>query len=171
MVYIMEQQSKTYEAKENTENLLKKMVVFEDNMTDELNTLAKQALFSAKMEVFMAELEKIDYKELSNLAQRVHENPDLILEKQFTLKELAENFTKPNNEQTTMDAFATPVSQDDIEIVETTENEPTKKRKRREWSIRQIIDIDGECEMKIEILRPRLRNPKEPVGDEIQVRI
>lgn len=164
----MEKQLKTFEAKANTENLLKKMVVFEDNMTDELNTLAKQALFSAKMEVFMAEMEKIDVKELSELAQRVHDNPDLALEKHFTLEELTNDFTKLNENQKTMDDFAKPVAEEDIEIVEVT---PTKKRKRREWSIRQIIDIDGECEMKIEIYRPRLRNPKEPIGDEIQVRL
>lgn len=167
----MEKQLKTYEAKENTENLLKKMVVFEDNMTDELNTLAKQALFSAKIEVFMAELEKIEPTELSKLAQRVYEDPDLAIEKHFTLQELTDTFISPDGNQTTMDAFTKPVAEDDIEIVEVTDNKPSKKKTRREWSIRQIIDIDGECEMKIEILRPRLRNPKEPIDDEIQVRL
>ena len=84
----MENQSMFEQANQNTLEIMKKLVIFEDNMTEQLNFLAKQALISAKTEVAFAQIENIPFERLSTLAQQVYKNPDFILEKKFELTDL-----------------------------------------------------------------------------------
>ena len=84
----MENQSMFEQANQNTLEIMKKLVIFEDNMTEQLNFLAKQALISAKTEVAFAQIENIPFERISTLAQQVYKNPDFILEKKFELTDL-----------------------------------------------------------------------------------
>ena len=84
----MENQSMFEQANQNTLEIMKKLVVFEDNMTEQLNFLAKQALISAKTEVAFAQIENVPFERLSNLAQQVYKNPEFVLEKKFELTDL-----------------------------------------------------------------------------------
>lgn len=179
----MAEKSQFIVARENTETVLKKMVVYEDHMKDELNLLAKQALFSAKMEVFIANAENVPVEQLSPLAKRVYQIPDLAITKEFTLKELQTNFMETEKQkQTTMDAFGEKTAQKAASTgvnSEPFENEPrdekpiklTKTKVKRKWSIRQSIDV-GECEIQIEILRPRMRPATTPAKtDDFETKI
>lgn len=99
----MENQSMFEQAKQNTLEIMKKLVIFEDNMTEQLNFLAKQALISAKTEVAFAQIENIPFERLSTLAQQVYKNPDFILEKKFELTDL---INAPAKEQDIFEEFS-----------------------------------------------------------------
>ena len=98
----MENQSMFEQANQNTLEIMKKLVIFEDNMTEQLNFLAKQALISAKTEVAFAQIENIPFERLSTLAQQVYKNPDFILEKKFALTDL---INAPAKEQDIFEEF------------------------------------------------------------------
>lgn len=90
------------EANKNTKQILEKIIVYKDNMVDELNFIAKQAVMSAKMELAMAEVEGVPLEECSALAQRVAHNPDFQFNEQFKLVDLvalAEDSEKSENSQ------------------------------------------------------------------------
>lgn len=99
----MENQSMFEQANQNTLEIMKKLVIFEDNMTEQLNFLAKQALISAKTEVAFAQIENIPFERLSTLAQQVYKNPDFILEKKFELTDL---INAPAKEQDIFEEFS-----------------------------------------------------------------
>ncbi len=102
----MENQSMFEQANQNTLEIMKKLVIFEDNMTEQLNFLAKQALISAKTEVVFAQIENIPFERLSTLAQQVYKNPDFILEKKFELTNL---INAPAKEQDIFEEFSNKV--------------------------------------------------------------
>lgn len=163
------QESLFEEANKNTKQILEKIIVYKNNMVDELNFIAKQAIMSAKVELAMAQAEGIPYDRCSALAQELLRNPNLTLDKQFKVVELVEqsavcednkiNNVANYNVVNLQNAAAADEKDEDEGLSlyfseRETRKEPTKKRShaKRTWLALQSIKTD-ECEIKIEVAR------------------
>lgn len=170
------------QAHQNTLEIMKKLVVFEDNMTEQLNFMAKQAIVSAKTEIAFAPLANIPFESLSSVAQQLYNNPKFTLEKKFELTDLidapkqqvdifeesapemtankvdtkdgkAEIYTTEHNDES--EIF---VKSDDKYGIKAAsdfvdEHKKPHSTKRREWIAVDSTKIKGACEVKVLLAR------------------
>lgn len=71
------------QAKQNTEDSLAYLVYQQHAKTEELNKLGETVLKDAKMELYVAQMEGVRYDDLSTIAQRVHDYPNLTIKSKF----------------------------------------------------------------------------------------
>ena len=80
----MEQNNSMHaQAKKNTEDALSYLVVQAHAKSLELNQLGDTLMKHAQMELYIAQMENVEFEALSSTAQKLHENPDLRIENRF----------------------------------------------------------------------------------------
>lgn len=80
----MEQNNSMHaQAKKNTEDALSYLVVQAHAKSLELNQLGETLMKHAQMELYIAQMENVEFEALSSTAQKLHENPDLRIENRF----------------------------------------------------------------------------------------
>ena len=71
------------QAKKNTEDALSYLIVQAHAKSIELNQLGGTLMKHAQMELYVAQMENVEFEALSSTAQKLHSNPDLRIENRF----------------------------------------------------------------------------------------